>query len=175
MVTGAEFARRITMSARLSQLVTAAVLVDGFLAGASVDRTFVQLPAFRKTGVRQWAAFSRNADLGHRAFLWYPSLAISGTALSIAAALKGRREQVPPVSAGWLNAAAILAAAGLLTTIGAAPNMLRLRNAGDEYPVLKRSFEGFEYWQNIRGTLQALAFVANVLSMRSLRRRRPVD
>jgi len=51
------------MSARLSQLVTAAVLVDGFLAGASVDRTFVQLPAFRKTGVRQWAAFSRNADL----------------------------------------------------------------------------------------------------------------
>lgn len=173
MVTGAEVARRVTMSARLSQLVTAAVLVDGFLAGASVDRTFVQLPAFRKTGVRQWAAFSRNADLGHRAFLWYPSLAISGTALSIAAALKGRREQVPPVSAGWLNAAAILAAAGLLTTIGAAPK--RLRNASDDYPVLKRSFEGFEYWQNIRGTLQALAFVANVLSMRSLRRRRPVD
>ena len=160
------------MSARLTQLVTAAVLVDGFLAGASADKTLIQLPALGKAGMQHFAAFSRNADLGDRGYLWYPVLAIGGTALSVAAAVKGRSDLLPSDSARWLNAAAILAAAGLLTTIGAAPNMMRVRTAGDDYAVLKKSFRGFEFWQNIRGPLQALAFVANVLSLRSLQSRR---
>ena len=160
------------MRTRLTQLVTAAVLVDGFMAGASADRTVIQLPAFGQAGMQHWAAFSRKADLGERGYLWYPLLAIGGTSLSVAAALKGRSERLSSDSVRWLNAAAILAAAGLLTTIGAAPNMMRVRNAGDDYQVLKKSFRAFEFWQNIRGTLQALAFVANVLSMRSLQRER---
>jgi hypothetical protein len=156
------------MRSRLSQLVTAAVIVDGFLAGASADRTVIQLPAFGKAGMQHWAAFSRKADLGDRGYLWYPLLAIGGTGLSVAAALNARSEQLPSDATRWLNAAAVLAAAGLLTTIGAAPNMMRVRTAGEDYAVLKKSFRGFEFWQNIRGPLQALAFVANVLSLRSL-------
>ena len=149
----------------LRRLVTGAVLIDGFLAGASLDRTLIQLPAFRRAGVRPWAAFSREADLGNRALLWYPTLAIGGAALSLAAAVKGRAERV---SFGWLYAAAILATAGLLATFGAAPNMLRVRKAGDDAAVLQRSFDGFSFWQDIRGALQASAFAANVLSLRSL-------
>jgi len=153
---------------KLIRLVSGAVLVDGLLGGASLDRTFIQLPAFRNTGVRPWAAFSRNADLGPRAFLWYPTLAISGMTLSVSAAVKSRSENVSRISAAGLIAAAVLAAAGLLATIGAAPNMLRVRRAGDDQAVLRRSFEGFDFWQGIRGPLQGLAFAANVLSLVTL-------
>jgi hypothetical protein len=148
-----------------SPLATGAVLLDGFLAGASFDRTLIQLPAFRRAGVQHWAAFSRKADLGNRALFWYPTLAIAGTALSIGAALEGRSKNVPAMRAACLFTAAALAAAGLLTTIGAAPNMLRLRKIGDGQTELQRSFDGFAYWQKIRGTLQSLAFVAIVFAL----------
>jgi hypothetical protein len=148
-----------------SPLAIGAVVLDGFLAGASFDRTLIQLPAFRRAGVQHWAAFSRKADLGNRALFWYPTLAIAGTALSIAAAMEVRSKKVSRARAACLFTAAALAAAGLLTTIGAAPNMLRVRKIGDDEPALQRSFEGFAYWQTIRGTLQSLAFVANVLAL----------
>jgi hypothetical protein len=80
------------MSSAHTRLVTAAILIDGILAGASLDRTFIQLPA--------------------------------------------------------------------------APNLLRLRHAGDDDATsLQKSMEGFQFWQRIRGPLQGLAFVANVLSL----------
>jgi hypothetical protein len=154
----------------LSCLVATAILLDGILAGASLDRTFIQLPAFRRVGSREWAAFSRKADLGDHALFWYPGLAIGGTALSVIAALKGRRERLSPASSAWLAAAALLSAAGLLTTIGAAPNMLRLRHAGNEAEMLQQSMEGFQFWQRMRGPVQGLAFVANVLSLLTMRR-----
>ena len=78
----------------ITRLVTGAILIDGILAGASLDRTLIQLPAFRQVGPLPWAAFSRKADLGDRAFLWYPSLAMIGTGLSLAAALKGAKRNV---------------------------------------------------------------------------------
>src|SRR5438045_6824589 len=105
---GVELAPRRIVSSRLSQLVMGAATLDGFLAGASLDRALIQLPAFRRVGVRPWAAFSRKADLGDRAFLWYPTLAISGTALSVAAALAGRSEKASSAASAWLCAAAIL-------------------------------------------------------------------
>jgi hypothetical protein len=162
---------RPTRVSSLSALIATAILLDGILAGASLDRTFIQLPAFRRVGPLAWAAFSRNADLGKRALFWYPGLAIGGTALSVIAALKGRRETLPSSSSAWLTVAALLSAAGLLTTIGAAPNMLRLPQVGDDTEVLQRSMEGFQFWQRIRGPLQGLAFVANVLSLLAMRRR----
>ena len=154
----------------ITRLVTGAILIDGVLAGASLDRTLIQLPAFRQVGPLPWAAFSRKADLGDRAFLWYPSLAILGTGLSLAAALKGRSETSSRSASAWLAAAAAFSAAGLLATTGAAPNMLRVRHAGEEAEVLQRSMEGFHFWQRIRGPLQGLAFAANVLSLLTMRR-----
>ena len=154
----------------ITRLVTGAILIDGVLAGASLDRTLIQLPAFRQVGPLPWAAFSRKADLGDRAFLWYPGLAMIGTGLSLAAALKGRSETSSRSASAWLAAAAAFSAAGLLATAGAAPNMLRVRQAGDDAAVLQRSMEGFQFWQRIRGTLQGLAFVANVLSLLAIRR-----
>ena len=71
------------MASPLIHLVTGAILIDGILAGASLDRTLIQLPAFRQVGPLPWAAFSRKADLGDRAFLWYPGLAIIGFVLAV--------------------------------------------------------------------------------------------
>jgi hypothetical protein len=149
----------------LTRTVSAATILNGFLAGASLDRTFIQLPAFRRAGVRPWAAFSREADLQPRAAAWYPTLAIGGAALSITAALGGRSSEISPASRRWLLTAATLATAGLLATLGAAPNMLRVRHAGDDAASLQRSFDGFKRWQEIRGPLHALAFLANVRSL----------
>src|SRR2546423_5395507 len=117
---------------RITRLVTGAILIDGILAGASLDRTLIQLPAFRQVGPLPWAAFSRKADLGDRAFLWYPSLAMIGTGLSLAAALKGRSKTSPRSDSAWLAAAAAFSAAGLLATAGAAPHLVRGSQAGDE-------------------------------------------
>jgi hypothetical protein len=158
------------MAPQLRQLVAGAVLLDGILAGASLDKTFIQLPAFQGVGPRGWAAFSRKADLGTRGLFWYPGLAIGGTVVSFIAALKGRSERLSPAASAWLAAAALLSAAGLLATSGAAPNMVRLRRAGDDAEVLQRSMEGFQFWQRIRGPLQGLAFLANVLAFLKMRR-----
>lgn len=64
------------------QLVLVATILDGLIAGASLNRTIVELPAFRRIGAPAWATFSRNADLRTGRF-WYPTLAIAGTILTI--------------------------------------------------------------------------------------------
>lgn len=64
-----------------------------------------------------------------------------------------------------LHVAALMAAAGLLTTLKAAPNMLRVRRLGDDEAALKRAMDGFQFWGNLRGLFQVLAFVGNVWSL----------
>jgi hypothetical protein len=67
-----------------------------------------------------------------------------------------------------LIAAAVLATGGLLATIGGAPSQLRVRDVGDDRAEPQTSFEEVDFWQDIRGPLQGLAFAANVLSLLSL-------
>lgn len=148
------------MPSQLIRLVSRAVLVDGLLGGASLDRTFTQLPAFRRVGVRPRA--------GPRSFFWYPTLAISGTTLSVSAAVKCRSENVSRFSSAGLIAAAVLAAGGLLATIGGAPSQLRIRGEGDDGEEPSESFDEVDFWEDIRGPLQGLAFAANVMALLSL-------
>src|SRR5437763_14842590 len=105
-------------------LATAAIL-NGLLAGANADRLLVGIPALRKLGPVTWGEYSRNADLAPSGMVFYPTLAIGGTILTIAAACSGRLQ---PAERGMKPApthtAAILALAGLLLTFKAGPNML---------------------------------------------------
>jgi len=135
------------------ELMIGAALLNGLIAGAGADRLLVQMPAFRRVGLREWADFSRQADLRTGAF-WYPPLAIGGTALSIAAAVTNRSQaaRIPTL------ATAALAAAGLLVTVKAAPNMLRLKDGNNDPERLRGSFDGFRSWSSVRETFQALAF-----------------
>src|SRR5262249_60343739 len=115
-----------------------------------------RVPGFRRVGWRGWAFFSREAYLG-RVVFWYPPLAIGGTALSIAAAVtnRSRTARIPTL------ATAVLAAAGLLVTVKAAPNTLRLKDGNNDPERLRRSFDGFRSWGSLRETFQALAFGAS--------------
>lgn len=162
------------MMSATARLAFGATLLDGVLAGASLDRTLIQLPAFQRLGPRPWADFSRKADLD-RGRWWYPTLAIAGTALSLAAVARTRRDTASRKARGPLSTAAMLAAAGLLTTMKAAPNMLRIRDVGVDESILQQSLAGFERWHGMRAILQGLAFAANVVALRSLTTRDATD
>ena len=46
-------------------LILAAAVVTGLLAGVSLAKSIVQLPARHRMGIVEFAAFSRAADLGN--------------------------------------------------------------------------------------------------------------
>jgi hypothetical protein len=50
-------------------LAVVATVFSGALAGLSIDRMVVALPAWRRVGLLGWANFSRHADLGNRLVL----------------------------------------------------------------------------------------------------------
>jgi hypothetical protein len=154
------------MARRTWILIAAATLLHGILAGVTVDRTLVGLPAWHEVGVLAWANYSRSADLGN-GLLLYPALAIGGALFSLGAAVSliwqpTRRRSV----AIAIYLAAALALAGLLLTFKAAPFMLRLRTIGNEDVAhLQLAFNGFWFWSVIRGVMQVLAFVGNLWSL----------
>jgi len=140
--------------------------VDSLLAGGNVNRALIDMPAWQKTGPLAWAGFGRHADLSRRAMALYPLEAFSGVILSIAAVLSFRRDATSSRSASIpLYGAAALGVAGLLTTARAAPIMLSVRGLGESEPALQRALDGFQFWGNIRGAFQVLAFVANLWSL----------
>jgi hypothetical protein len=69
-----------------------------------------------------------------------------------------------------LYAAALLGVAGLLLTLKAAPTMLRVRHL-DDAPALQHALDAFQFWGNLRGLCQVLAFVGNLWSLVALDRR----
>lgn len=144
----------------------AATILDGLLAGAGLDRLLVQLPAFRRVGMRSWAEFSRSADLKN-GFFFYPPLAALGTLASVVAAVASQGGPRPTYFAA--HAAAFCAIGGLLLTFGAAPHMLRLRRIEDaDSYAIRRAFTGFRLWSAGRGALHVAAFVANVWTLATL-------
>jgi hypothetical protein len=84
------------MQSTTRRLLIAATLVNGLLASGNINRGLVDMPAWRRVGVLGWAAFSRQADLGPRAMIVYPSEAFTGMILSVAAAAMSRRRPPPP-------------------------------------------------------------------------------
>jgi hypothetical protein len=140
-------------------LVRVATACHALLAGVGVDRMLVQMPAWRRTGTDDWAAYSRNADLAPGAAL-YPSAAFVGATCTIAAAALAEPDERAP-----LLIASAFAVLGLLATGGAAPNMLRLRDGSVDRVTLERSFRGFHRWGNVRAVLQSGALAANVWAL----------
>ncbi len=153
-------------SKRTRNLVLAATLVESMLAGTNLNRALVEMPAWQQTGPLGWAAFSRHADLALRATLLYPLSAFAGLMLSTLAAISYYDDGSEPRTATLpLTVAAVMGLAGLLTTLKAAPNMLRVRQLDDNTAALQQAMNGFQFWGNIRGLFQVLAFMANVWSL----------
>ncbi len=155
------------MVSRLTlRLVILATSVDSVLAGTNVNRTLVEMPAWQKTGPQGWAAFSRHADLGPTGMLLYPLSAFAGALVSLAAAVRFHLDGGEPRAAALPLQAAVLATiAGLLATVKAAPIMRGVRDLDDDTPALQQALDRFQFWGNLRGMFQVLAFVANLWSL----------
>src|SRR5205807_9178719 len=66
-------------------LLAVALILNGLLAGASLDKALTQLPARRKIGLRAMAEYHRATDVGPRVFS-YPLLGVGAALLTWAAA-----------------------------------------------------------------------------------------
>jgi hypothetical protein len=154
------------MAKRTWILIVGATVLHGILAGVTVDRTLVGLPAWQEVGVVAWANYSRSADLGNGLVL-YPGLAIGGALLSLGAALSLIWQPTRPRSvATTVYLTVALSLAGLLLTFKAAPFMLSLQTiANEDVAHLQQAFDGFWFWEAIRGVMQVFAFVGNLWSL----------
>lgn len=147
-------------------LATAATIVGGALAGGNIDRSLVQMPAWKRVGARRWAEYSQHADL-ERGLALYPIEGIGGALLSIATAIALRR--VRGVNRSALLAsdtAALFAIGGMAATVKAAPVMLSMRNAESlSDDAVQEAFDAFHDWGDIRSICQILTFLSNVATL----------
>jgi hypothetical protein len=138
----------------------------------SLNRTLVEMPAWRHLGVEAWAAFSRGSDLGNGRII-YPLAGIGGTVLILAAAIAFRLNPRRPWSVAIpLYGAALMAICVMLTTTQAAPIMLSLHRIGNDPAELQQAFEGFYRWDSIRavfGTLEGCAEIWALVALLSVR------
>jgi hypothetical protein len=122
----------------------------------TMNRTLVEMPAWRHLGVQAWAAFSRGADLGNGTIL-YPLAGIGGLALILAAAIVFRLGPRRPWSVAVpVYGSALFAICVMLTTTQAAPVMLSLHRIGNDPRALQHAFEGFYRWDSIRAVVGTL-------------------
>lgn len=146
-------------------LAALAAIACRVLAGLSLDRSLVALPAWRRVGVRGWAAFSRQADLGNGLVL-YPFLGLGAPLLSIATAVAVLLDPIASRAMVPAGLAAALSIAHVVSTARAAPNMARVRHlTDDDEAALGDAFAGFERWQGVRATLQGLTFAVSVWTL----------
>ena len=137
-------------------LILAAAVVTGLLAGVSLAKSIVQLPARHRMGIVGFAAFSRAADLGN-GLIVYPILGIS-------AALSTFLQDTSLAHALPLYISALLALLHSVTTARAAPNMLSLRQPTSDEVKLTETLNRFARWHNLRAILQLLNFIMLVWS-----------
>jgi hypothetical protein len=139
-------------------LILAAAVLTGLLAGISIDKAVVQLPARHRMGVIAFAAFSRANDLG-AGLVFYPVLGIGAALLTIVAALAVFLQSAPIADAWPLYISALFALLHSITTARAAPNMLSLRQSTAGEAQLTGALDRFAGWHNVRTVLQLLNFL----------------
>ena len=102
-------------------LLAIATVLTGLLAGISLDKWVVQLPARHQIGIRPFAAFSRANDLGNGLVL-YPVLGVGAAMVTIAAALIANSPRLTGTPAWAVDSSAVLATLHSLVTTRAAPH-----------------------------------------------------
>jgi hypothetical protein len=145
-------------------LTVCAVFTGGLLAGISLDKALVQLPARARIGNAAYADFSRAADLAAGLF-WYPLLGILAPALAIAATVFVLVQRLPWSTSLPAYLAAGLAAFYVFTTSRAAPKMVRLRASNPDEAALAQTFKSFERWHRVRFAGQLAAFISLLWSL----------
>jgi hypothetical protein len=157
-------------SEKVLRIVLVFIIVDQLLGTVvdSLNRTLVEMPAWRHLGASAWATFSRQADLGNGEIL-YPLAGIGGLLLVLAAAITFRLSPRRPLSVAIpLYLAALMVICVILCTTQAAPFMLSLHRIGDDPAALRRAFEGFYRWDTIRAVFGVVEGIAEILALVAL-------
>jgi hypothetical protein len=145
-------------------LIVIALIMTGLLAGASLDKSVVQLPARHRIGVVKFASFSRANDLGN-GVIAYPIMGIGSALSAIAAAFAAYWQGLSFTDAVPLYLSAFLAVLHTISTTQAAPNMFQLRQPINDEKTLIVIFRRFERWHNIRMVLQVLNFITLIWAL----------
>ena len=148
----------------LTIALTIAAIISGWLAGSSIDRYFVQFPAFMHINIINWAEYSRHADLVNGLYLYPPEAIIPFLLLLISCIIILMNKQLNSLRLPVLLAL-LLSATGLFFTIFAAPVMLSVRNMPNDPVLLQEAFDKFHYWSGFRGIVQVLAFFPALWAM----------
>jgi hypothetical protein len=140
------------------------------VVGDDLNRTLVEMPAWRVVGPQAWAAFSRHADLGAGHAI-YPVLGIGGMLLSVVGAIVFRSSRKRPLA----TAIPIYAWAGanlgvMVLTVFAAPIMLSVPGLGNDPIALARAFAGFAYWDGVRAVVGTVGDCAAIWALVALLR-----
>jgi len=154
----------------LAVLVIAAALATGLIAGASLDRSVVQLPARHKIGVPAYSAYSVAHELEGVGLIGYPVLGVGSALLTIAAALLAAATGISLLNGSPIYLAAIAALMHSVVTARAAPLNFRQRSAHRDEAELARIIDSFEKWHAARAVLQLASFVGTVVALASLGR-----
>jgi hypothetical protein len=142
----------------------AALAADGILAGLSLDKVIVQLPARRRMGVVGYAAYARSADLGN-GVAFYATAGVSAAILTLAAFGVAAARAAPPAVAGLLAAAAALTVLHSAATARAAPTMFRIGRAENTEAALAPLLTRFARWSTIRAILQTATLIVVAIAV----------
>lgn len=146
------------MDGLVAGVTLAALAADGLLAGLSLDKVIVQLPARRRIGAIAYAAYARSADLGN-GVAYYAVVGVGAAALTIAAFAAAAARSSPGAVTGLLAAAAALSVLHSIATGRAAPVMFKIGRAEDTQAALAPLLASFARWSAARAALQAATLI----------------
>jgi hypothetical protein len=143
-----------------------AALFGGLLAGSTATRAFVEMPAWERIGVKEWAAFSR-VENASAAFLLYPAIGAAALLLTIgtAVALHFDRTARATRRLPIYSAVAVVVVAAVVTRAGVVPALFQLKNTLDDPGLAPGLFQTLAGWWAINDLLHTLAFSLNLWAL----------
>jgi hypothetical protein len=142
----------------------AALVADAILAGFSLDKVIVQLPARRRMGVIDYARYARSADLGNGVAL-YAAVGVGAAVLTLAAFGAAVARDAPRAVIGLLAAAAILSVLHSAASARAAPTMFRIGRAEDTEAALTPLLTRFARWSVARAVAQTATVIVVAIAV----------
>lgn len=152
------------MDAAVTSVAMAALVADGLLAGLSLDKVIVQLPARQRIGMTAYATYARAADLGN-GIAFYPAVGVSAAMLTLAAFAVAASRGAPGDVIGLLAAAAALSLLHSAATGRAAPTMFQIGRAGNTEAALTPLLTRFARWSAARAALQTATLIVVAIAI----------
>lgn len=138
-------------------------MFTGWLAGSSIERYLVRVPAWRKMDILTWAEYVQHSYMGN-GFLLYQVEAGCAFLLLLVSCIIIALHRLKFVA--WqVFSATFLMAAAIGVTFFTAPVLLNLRELGDDPVLLQEAFDKVHGAGIYRAAAQVLAFVACAWAM----------